>query len=51
MNYTFDKKEILRVAKELGLKAKFDSKTPGIKNKKTGEITEFSTVMKYFSLK
>lgn len=48
MRYTFDQEQILQVAKEMGLKARFGSEKPGIKNKKTGEVTDFVKIMELF---
>ena len=50
MKYTFDKEAVLEEAKKMGLKAKFNSETPGIKNSLTGEITPYYNEFKSYTV-
>lgn len=48
MSYMIDEEELMQIGKELGLEVKFNSKTPGAKNKETGEVVPLQDYFDHF---
>lgn len=48
MSYTIDEKKVIQIGKELGLEVSFNSDTPGVRNKETGEVVPLKDYFSHF---